>query len=146
MVYEWSGWQPLDRPALYNRLAVYKIRLIQHDLPASIPRFLGVDTAGMLSIGKTTNMETRRLQFIRGTEKGRGHSSGNLLHLLRQHSPLMITFPEHRYEYTFVQVKELGEETTLEEAEIKAYVRTFGEVPPLNSAIPDRYGEWGVKE
>jgi hypothetical protein len=146
MAFESSGWQPLEIPALYNGSAVYKIRLSHHNQPVAIPRFLGVDISGILSIGKTTNMEDRRLRFITGMQTGRGHSSANLLHLLRLHSSLKIAFPDHQYEYTFARVQVSGEETAFEEVEIKAYVRMFGEVPPLNSAIPDRYGEWGVEE
>jgi len=146
MLSRWSDWRALDTAAQYIGRAVYKIRLSHNSLSVSIPRFLGVDTAGILCIGKTTNMENRRIQFIRGIQKGRGHSEANLLHLLRHHSPLMTTFPNHQYEYTFVQIQDFGEETVVEEAEIKAYVRTFGEVPPLNSAIPDRYGVWHIDE
>ena len=34
----------------------------------------------------------------------------------------------------------------MESHRIKAYVRKFGEVPPLNSAIPKRYDEDGWQE
>jgi hypothetical protein len=142
----WTTWWSLDRIAGYRGPAVYKIRLCHTDIPASIPRFLGTDTNGIVSIGKTSNMEKRRLQFVRGLQKGRGHSEANLLHILGQHSTLATIYPDHYYEYSFLQIMQPGQENVIEEAQIKAYVRQFGEVPPLNSAIPDRYGMWHVQE
>jgi hypothetical protein len=141
----WSAWKLLDLYAQYTGPAVYNIRLCRQTVPAAIPRFLGTDPSGLLCIGKTTNMEKRRLQFLRGIEKGRGHSEANLLYILRQYSTLEIDYRDYGYEYRFVPV-EAGQARALEETEIKTYVRTFGEAPPLNSAIPDRYGTWHIGE
>ena len=87
-------------------------------------------------------MESRRKQFIYAVEKGSGHSEGNLLYLLLRHSPLKARFPNHRVEFRFRPETDKQAANAAEARLIKAYIREFGEVPPLNSAIPDRYGSW----
>lgn len=87
-------------------------------------------------------MDIRRKQFISGLGKMHGHSEGNLLCVLQKHTPLLKKYPGLEYEYSFARIKSKGRESELEENEIKTYVKKFGEVPPLNSAIPNRYGKW----
>jgi len=109
--------------------------------PIEIRRFLGIDRNGILCIGKTTQLASRRKQFIRGLGGIFGHSEGNLLHILETISPIEVKFPDREYEYSYAVVA-IGDEDITEEEEIKAYVKEFGEVPPLNSAIPNRFGDW----
>ena len=140
---KWTMWQSVDQPTSYEGPAVYRIRLVVHDRPHAIPRFLGPDTEGILSIGKTGSMKKRRSQFKRGLAKGRGHSEANLLHLIRDHSYLLRILPEHQYQYCFAIVPDIEQASSSEEELIKDYFRNYGEVPPLNSAIPNRYPQSG---
>jgi hypothetical protein len=100
-----------------------------------------MDQDGLICIGKTGDMEGRRKQFMNGLNGRFGHSEGNLLHILEKISPLRTTYEGYRYQYSFAKL-DGGLEGKEEERQIKAYVKQFGEVPPLNSAIPDRYGNW----
>jgi hypothetical protein len=113
--------------------------------PLFVPRFLDVDKRGLLSIGETGNMESRRNKFINAVEKCSSHSEGNLLHYLLRYTPLNDRFPNHHIEYRYRGEDDKGTAKAAETRLIKAYIREFGEVPPLNSAIPDRYGSWGLE-
>jgi len=137
----WSDWRDISMPAFYNANAVYRIRLMNPGGPASINRLLGVDNNGLMCIGKTKNMEERRKQFANGLNGKYGHSEGNLLHILKQASSLPVAYPNAKYQYSFAKT-DLGLEGKIEQQQIKVYVKEFGEVPPLNSAIPNRYGDW----
>ena len=143
MTITWSDWREITKPAVYKECAVYRIRLCSYGGPVRINRFLGVDEDGLLCIGKTTRMEYRRKQFVIGLSGRFAHSEGNLLHILETVSPLLKTYSESKYQYSFAKVR-AGQESKIEEELIKSYVRRFGEVPPLNSAIPDRYGYWQI--
>jgi hypothetical protein len=138
----WSAWIKLEQAANYNDPAVYKIRLCRSGAPVSISRFLGSDDDGLLCIGKTSNLEQRRKDFINGITNGNGHSEGNLIYILERITSLSVNHPNREYEYSYIKAKRNGEKDTLEEKHIKAYVKQFGEAPPLNSSIPNRYGVW----
>jgi hypothetical protein len=88
----------------------------------------------------TKNMKARHRDFLQGLTRGRGHSEANLLHRLERRGPL-TKLKSRRYEYRFRVVKDREAAMALEEGLIKLYVQRFGEAPPLNSAIPNRYGE-----
>ncbi len=79
--------------------------------------------------------------FVRGLEHGRGHSEANLLHILEKSTPLKRVLPRRIYQYRFRPARNKADANKLEEGLIKRYVKRFGEVPPLNSAIPNRYQE-----
>lgn len=87
-------------------------------------------------------MESRRRQFVRALKKGSGHSEGNLLYYLLRHTSLRQRFPDHRLEFRFRKEAGKAAAEVAEGRMIKAYIREFGEAPPLNSVIPDRYGDW----
>ena len=89
----------------------------------------------------TTDMERRRKQFISGEQRCQGHSEGNLLFLLKKYSPFKAKHDNSKYEYHFQKVGTTDEAKKKETKLIKDYVKQYGEVPPLNSAIPDRYEE-----
>lgn len=142
----WTQWQPLETAAEYDGPATYQLRLVNDSRPTEIPRFLGFDGEGILLIGETQNMDTRRNQFICGLERCYGHSAGNLLYYLRHHTPLMSIHPKHLLQYRFCMQRNKQDARLTESRLIKAYVRQFGEVPPLNTSIPDRYDGWAGAE
>ena len=141
----WNKWTELTTDSQYYGAALYELRLRTASGPIAIPRFLGTDSSGLLTIGHTKNMETRRTQFLRAIEKGRGHSEGNLLYYLLKHSPIRKVHPEHALEYRFREERDKATAKLAEAGQIKGYIREFGEAPPLNCAIPDRYGDWKFK-
>ncbi len=132
-------FRPIDSPTGDVGPAVYKIRLVIDGAVVHIPRFLCEDRSGILQIGVTDNLESRRRRFMRGLNVGKGHSEANLLHMLERRSSLLRTFPKARYEIAFRLMHEREQAAAEEEALIKAYLYRFGEVPPLNSAVPNRY-------
>ena len=137
---KWSPWKNITESSRYDGCAVYEVRLVnKEDHPVIINRFLGTDKEGILAIGMTTNMERRRKQFIYGENRCRAHSEGNLLFLLKEYSRFKTKYNRTRYQYRFQKVKTRDDAKKKEKKLIKDYFKKYGEVPPLNSAIPDRY-------
>ena len=137
---EWSDWQDLGA-AVPTAPGVYQVRSCRPGGAGhTLPRLLAEDVEGTLIIGQSSNLERRRRAFQRRIRVGRGHSEANLLHRLRD------AFRSHAKAGVLAQVEWrvaiTDEPTTVEEQLIKAYVLTFGEPPPLNAAIPNRYGDW----
>ncbi|MBN1885819.1 MAG: hypothetical protein JW876_09905 [Candidatus Krumholzibacteriota bacterium] len=132
-------FRPIDSPVDYAGPASYKVRFIIGDEVATIQRFLRKDPSGILQIGVTKNAKKRRRQFVRGLATGWGHSEANLLHMLERRSCLRRRFSGARYEIAFKPFATREEAEAEEETLIKRYLFRFGEVPPLNSAIPKKY-------
>ncbi len=139
----WSEWKPLDAEVRHTGAGAYEVRMVRgKDKAVPISRFLARDPDGLLVIGETSRIEHRRNRFVRGMNKGGGHSEGNLLHVLIERSPLNQRFPGYRLQFRYYRVADKVEAQRVQEQLIKQYICRFGEVPPLNSAIPDRYGNW----
>jgi hypothetical protein len=138
---DWSPWLPLSTPSDRWEPAVYQFRLMNDGVPFVINRLLGSDEDAILTIGKTKNMEARRKQFACGLEKCYGHSEANLLYLLINYSRLkrVVSKPSVEYRFTKRETDQLAIEH--EAALLRAYIVRHGELPPLNSILPDRYGE-----
>lgn len=138
----WSEWQEIVLSPECTGAAIYRVRLLNNetDKPLLINRFLGVDGLGIVSLGKATNIKRRIQQFCHGVEKCQGHSEGNLFNLINQYCTHIKQLNcSIEYQYKIVEVDLLSYE---EEHLIKDYIKYFGEVPPLNSAIPRRYDSW----
>lgn len=135
----WSDWKRVEEPSGIDAPAVYQVRLIVGGQPSEITRFLGRDRSGILSIGHASRMERRRRQFVAALRVGRGHSEINLLWRLQRQSGLSARFPSAQYEYRVHVCRSVKQAKAIELFLIKTYVCHFGEVPPLNSAIPGRY-------
>ena len=125
---------------------MYLVRICIDGVTQPLQRFLGEDRRGLLTIGMTGNMENRRRQFVRGLKSGRGHSEANLLHQLLDPRRFRSRLPSCVYEYRFIRTRTRNSAGGLEELLLKRYLRRFGEVPPLNSAIPNRYRDRAVKD
>ena len=54
-------------------------------------------------------------------------------------SSLPTKYPEREYEYSFTRVDSKGQAKAMEEELLKTYLKQFGELPPLNSVLPNRY-------
>ena len=140
---KWNNWEELDSKCNHADAAVYEFRLVsEKSLPYKFPRWFAIDNNGILSIGETGDMQKRLKQFINGFNRCNGHSEANLLFLINKYCGLTNAFPNYKIEYRYMPVSSKGAAKKFEESLIKDYVKFFGEVPPLNSAIPKRYGEW----
>jgi hypothetical protein len=140
---KWTHWRPIEEKCSHRNAAVYKIALLkslESFEPIVIPRFLGEDKEGILTIGETTQMEKRRSQFKNAT----GHSAGILWFRLMQYTRLRQRFPDPVLAYCYSVVEDKGQAELLENRLIKEYVTNYGEAPPLNSSIPgrDNHEEW----
>ena len=140
----WSAWTNIDYPTSYDGCAVYLVRLAVAGEPASIDRFLGTDTAGLLCISQTGELEARRRKFLRALRRGHGLSEASLLHILERFTPLRNVYWDYGYEYSYQQLRNIEEAKVLGAHLTREYVAQFGEVPPLNSTIPERddIGAW----
>jgi len=138
----WSKWRDIEKEAGYNGWAIYKISMKRDNKTVPIPRFLGIDKKGLLCIGITKEFEERLKQFKRGWKTGQGHSEANLLHLLDKHTNIKKQFKNYKCHYSFKKITRNQNLDDLESQKIKDYVKKYGEVPPLNSAIRYRYEEW----
>jgi hypothetical protein len=141
----WSDWLPLSTGSDYYKPAVYQIRLVGNGVPFSFSRMLGGDPHAILAIGQTEKMEVRRKtirrkQFACGVEKCYGHSAANLLYLLMNYSRLKEHVNAPSVEYSFAKCGSAKLAVDREAAMLRSYFIRHGELPPLNSILPDRYG------
>lgn len=111
---------------------VYEIRLsVKGKWQRGIPRFKGVDKRRVLAYGCSKNLRNRLQAFRRSTDHSAGHHEGNLLRILNEKAELGL-------ESVLISWYETADYKQEEERLIKEYVSRYGEVPPLNSAIPGR--------
>lgn len=134
---EWQ-WRALSESTSHQTNAAYAVRLLDKRGVVSIPRFLGNDSEGLLTIGMSTNLERRRRGFIRGLTKGRGHSSANILFFLRTEAHQSV-IEGARYEISFCPAATRDDALQMESRLTRSYLARFGEAPPLTSVIPNRY-------
>jgi hypothetical protein len=141
--WENSEWKPLLSSTRHSNAAVYQVRIVIGKQALAIPRFLGNDADGVLTIGEAGNLEKRRKQFIRAMDENRAkHSEGKLLYYILQHSSLLNIHPRPDFEFRFRKEVNKPSAKQSEEKLIKAYILKFGEPPPLNCLIPNRHGNW----
>jgi hypothetical protein len=142
----WSSWRPLKVACERWEPAVYQMRMMTGAEPKQINRFRGTDQGGLLTIGQTTSMEQRRLNFLTAINKCRGHSAGNLLFLLLNYCNMGPSVTTECIQYRYVELASEMDAMHAEALLVRAYILKHCEPPPLNSAIPDRYGnkygEW----
>ena len=140
---EWSDWLLLNKKIGHEGSAVYKIRLITKGLkPFTLPRLFKKDPSGVVCIGQTTNMEHRRGQAYGAISKGYGHSSMNLVFFLDKYCHFKKRFRGCQFQFKFSGCKNKSDSEKQEEYLSRAYFKEFGEVPPLNSILPNREKNW----
>ena len=137
-----TNWKKITERCPHVSYAVYRIAFAKAIDPfqsVPIPRFLGTDEQGILSIGMSRQMERRRTNFVNGP-----HSEGILYRILQKYCRISEVFPDVICVYSYTPMETEEAAISLERHSIKKYLMRFGEVPPLNSAIPDRYNydEW----
>jgi hypothetical protein len=116
--------------------AIYRIKI--NDI--TIPRILGNDSNGILSIGQADKLEERYNQIKTSLTNWNGHSEAILAHYIYTYS---TSFYDKYINGKTISVdyflsKNLNRDET---TEIITYIKNFGEPPPFNSSIPDRYND-----
>lgn len=137
----WNDWRPISVACGRWKPAVYQMRLLQGGQPRRINRFRGSDEHGLLTIGETKSMEQRRLDFITAINKCYKHSAGNLLYLIFNYCRMGPEVTADAVEYRYVEMETEDDAKHAEALLVRQYILRHCEPPPLNSAIPDRYGE-----
>ncbi len=138
----WSLWKPIAEASKHPGAAVYQVRAkTSNGKVFAVARMLGEDANGLLTIGKTGRMEGRRRNFVRGLKVKRGHSEGCLLGRLLRHTELANRVGASGVEYRFAEQPSEVAATEAEHSLLSQYLLRFGELPPLNSAIPSRHDE-----
>lgn len=142
MLGPWS-WKPIHLPTGHSGPAVYAVRLLSRGKVFPVPRFLAVDAEGILTIGESENLESRRRKMCRAFLKGRGHSAMNLIFYLTNVRAVAERFariaPEPSYQFAFIPKPDKLTACRCESELTRDYLNMYGEPPPLVSKIPDRY-------
>ena len=134
-----QDWRSVLESTGYKGPAVYAVRLLDNGVVVPIDRFLDTDYNGVLTIGMTTNLDRRRSGFVRGYTKGRGHSAANLLFALKLCEAYGRRFKAPSFEIAFEPIADEADARQREAKLIREYFERFGEIPPLSSAIPNKY-------
>jgi hypothetical protein len=132
---KWKSFD-INQQVKYDGPGVYKIRLFREERPVPIRRFGGIDEEGILMIGVSDNIERRRKEFVRASNKGYQHSEGMQWFLVKHVSHLRESIYSLRFEFIETDTKERAEEMEGEEA--WRYFEKYWETPPLNSVLPKR--------
>jgi hypothetical protein len=135
----WTGWRNVDDPPDRRFPAAYRYRMVFGDRPLMIPRWLAKDHDGILLIGSTENMWNRCTQLRKARSDGYGTSTMNLLYFVEQYTELGRRHPNATVQYQCMITQKCRE---WEARLIKRYIRRFGEPPPLNCSVPDRFRGW----
>lgn len=164
MIDIWStSWTPLSPDAADAEIrshAVYQVRLTDaKGQPLPIGRLGGIDTGGILYIGKSDNLSRRLTNWERGP-----HSGGETYALMRRteafaRPPLEDGLLEYRARYPgdisaeYPALAELRDGPDSEIAVIRMvakcevallarYFSRFGELPPCNSKFESKHREF----
>lgn len=142
-----NQWKSITDPCPHRGPAVYKVRLVDNDgkkqTPRTICRFLVQDKEGIMFIGRTGDMEIRRQQMLLAIGNRHRHSEMNHVYYINLYST--INFNAKQFQYCYSQCLSVDESKEKKEKLIKSYFKKFGEVPPLNSAIPHPHQDWEFK-
>ena len=142
---EWSNWvnilsiQELKEP--YRWAGVYEIRLVDSGgHPVEIARFLDKDKDGILAIGEAGEVGRRIGQFYKAYEgHSFKHSEAERLFLIRNRTKFERgIYNNCKIQFTARKLADKAEAVKEEEGLLKSYFAKYGELPPLNSRMPDK--------
>lgn len=148
---EWNVWRDIscieEFADLYKWPGVYKIRLTDSSgCPIKIGRFLGNDSDGLLAIGEsgTRTVSTRIKEFLKAYEGGKlKHSEAERLFLIGCTTRFRRgVYDNCTLQFAAKKLKDKAEAQIQEERLLKSYFVKYGELPPLNSDMPDKYIDW----
>jgi len=122
----------LDEDPQHDGPAAYKVCLAR----GPIRRRLCDDREAVLVIGHTANLGRRMQDFRRGLACGKGQSEGNRLNWINAMVRAEKPIGEKDLQCTFVRLDSEVAAKRLKAAWLKKYAQDFGELPPLNGAVP----------
>ena len=143
---KWSEWLDIDNFTEIGSLpGVYRIRLVDlaDNSPVTIQRLFCKDEEGMLVIGETINLRRRIREFHKVIKEKTGflrHSAGDrlFLNLIFRRASSQTLLDNKGFQVSFVKAQDKVGAQRLEELLLKIYFIQFGELPPLNSSMPDK--------
>ena len=149
----WSKWKDISSiDNLARQLSkvpgVYKMRLSNSAGRAHpIGRLLDIDKKGVLAVGESANLARRIKEFHRAYigDRFMRHSEGDRLFLVLmcQYSHFKTAYQNNfTIQFAVMKLNNKTEAETKEERLLKGYFKKFGELPPLNSLMPDKYISW----
>jgi hypothetical protein len=149
----WSKWRDISSINNFTKElskvpGVYKIRLSDSaGRSHPIGRLLGIDKKGVLAIGESANLARRIKEFYKAYigDKFMRHSVGDRLFLVWvcQYSHFKTTYQNNsKVQFIVMKLNNKTEAETEEERLLKEYFKTYGELPPLNSLLPDKHIGW----
>lgn len=141
---KWSEWCDIENAATrkgsFEDWGIYEIRIVNRDgVPYKIGRVVGVDSSGLSYVGRSGFRTARTTRTIANRIEewlSVWHPGAAAYH----NAKLLLdgAVPDHRLE---VRAMFLSDED-IEDAEVgelRNYRRSYGELPPFNSADPDRW-------
>ena len=142
---EWTNWIDIlsveELKELYRWAGVYKIRLVNSGgHPVEIARFLDKDRDGILAIGEAGDVARRVGQFYRAYEgHSFKHSEAERLFLIRNRTKFgRGIYNDCKIQFMARKLADKAEAEKEEERLLKIYFAKCGELPPLNSRMPDK--------
>jgi len=143
---EWLGIESIHDKAIRNNYrwpGVYKIRLVDSERnPIKIGRFLTCDNDGIIAIGHSKSVDQRIKQFLSAIHgKEFKHSVANRLFLIIYISNIgeHSSTGNSKIEFAALRLKDKSEAKWEEERLLKTCFKEFGELPPLNGALPNNH-------
>ncbi|MBL7210124.1 MAG: hypothetical protein ISS52_08500 [Dehalococcoidia bacterium] len=142
---EWSDWLDIalckEMGRLYRWCGVYRVRLADVEgSPIEIPRLLATDRDGILAIGESVKIARRIREFHNGFEGRRPeHPAAEKLFLARCFTDFeKRIYKNHRIQFAARKLNDKSEAQKEEARLLKSYFEKCGELPPLNSCMPDK--------
>jgi hypothetical protein len=148
---KWSEWRDIlsikdFAKDIGKSPGVYEIRLSNSaGHPTSIDRLLGTDEAGLLAIGESVNLARRIKEFYDSyTGQRFYHCTGDRLFLVwaSHYTDWRYSKDNSRVQVRVMKLQNKAEAEREEEHLLKKYFREYGELPPLNSSMPDKHICW----
>lgn len=147
---KWSKWRDISSiknfaEEIGKSPGVYKIRLADSARrPIHISRLFGDDQDGLLAIGESVDLARRIKEFYNAyAARTFGHSSMGdrlFLVLMCQYSCFKTTYQNNStVQFRVMKLSDKAEAQAEEEKLLKNYFKEHGELPPLNSSMPDRH-------
>ena len=128
---------------LKNEPAIYRVTYCKNNKLQKIGRLLGEDKEGILYIGKSKKIRSRIQQLRNAVDPNRlstNHTFGNKFKKLveNKNKKLEIKIKDlFNFLCIEIELKSIKELDKAETNELKTYNYNFGEVPPLNSNLPN---------
>lgn len=135
----WSEWIPIEVVPEYRGPATYEIRIVRNRKPSPIKRWCGTDQRGIVCIGEgNPKLRSGHFYYTAVMGKQAPHPGGRLYSMLKRRAKLRSKIGSHQFEFRYCPVKSKTQGEKLQAILLKKYLMKFGELPPLNSAIPSK--------